>query len=77
MITCLSEKYAELNELLYHVGSVTDDMSFYHAFNEIDPQTITAIIEAGFMNLDYQFITEKTDLIADGIIAATWCFPGD
>jgi N-acetylmuramoyl-L-alanine amidase len=33
-------------------GSITSDMREYHAFSEIDPETITAIIEAGFLNLE-------------------------
>jgi N-acetylmuramoyl-L-alanine amidase len=77
LTTCLSEQYAAVTGLPYHAGSVTDDMTYYHAFSEIDPETTAAIIEAGFMNLDYQFITEKTDLIADGIVAGILCFLGD
>jgi N-acetylmuramoyl-L-alanine amidase len=74
LTACLSEQYGEITGLPYHAGSVTDDMSYYHAFSEIDPQTTAAIIEAGFMNLDYQFLTEKTDLVADGIVAGIQCF---
>jgi N-acetylmuramoyl-L-alanine amidase len=74
LTTCLSDQYGEVTGLPYHAGSVTDDMTYYHAFNEIDPGTTAAIIEAGFMNMDYRFITEKTDLIADGIVAGILCF---
>jgi N-acetylmuramoyl-L-alanine amidase len=74
LITCLSEKYAEVTGLPYHAGSVTEDMTYYHAFSEIDPATTAAIIEAGFMNMDYRFITEETDRIAEGIVAGILCF---
>lgn len=74
LTTCLSERYAEVTGLPYHAGSVTDDMTFYHAFEEIDPQTISAIIEAGFLNMDYRFITEETDRIAEGIVAGILCY---
>jgi N-acetylmuramoyl-L-alanine amidase len=77
LTTCISEQYGEITGLPYHAGSVTDDMSYYHVFDEIDPQTTAAIIEAGFMNLDYQFLTEKTDLVADGIVAGIQCFLGN
>ena len=74
LTTCLSEQYGEITGLAYHAGSVTDDMTYYHAFNEIDPQTPAGIIEAAFMNMDYQLITENPELIADGIVAGLLCF---
>jgi N-acetylmuramoyl-L-alanine amidase len=74
LTACLSERYGEITGLPYHAGSVTDDMTYYHAFNEIAPETNAAIIEAGFLNQDYQFITEQTDTIAEGIVAGILCF---
>ncbi|MFW5713285.1 MAG: N-acetylmuramoyl-L-alanine amidase [Brevefilum sp.] len=74
LTTCLSERYAEITGLPYHAGSVTDDMTFYHAFDEIDPKTTAAIIEAGFLNMDYRFITEETDRISEGIVAGILCY---
>ncbi len=74
LTTCLSEQYGEVTGLAYHAGSVTDDMTYYHAFAEINPQTPAAIIEAGFLNMDYQMITENPELIADGIVAGLLCF---
>ncbi len=74
LTTCLSQRYAEITGLPYHAGSVTDDMTYYHAFSEIDPNTTAAIIEAGFMNLDYQFITEETERVAEGIAAGILCY---
>jgi N-acetylmuramoyl-L-alanine amidase len=71
---CLSTRYGEITGLPYHAGSVTDDMTYYHAFNETDPRTMAAIIEAGFMNLDYRLITEETDLVAEGIVAGILCY---
>lgn len=74
LTTCLSDRYADVTGLPYHAGSVTDDMTFYHAFDEIDPKTIAAIIEAGFLNMDYRFITEETDRVAEGIVAGITCY---
>lgn len=74
LTTCLSARYAEVTGLPYHAGSVTNDMTFYHAFDEIDRKTTSAIIEAGFMNMDYQIITEETDRIAEGIAAGILCY---
>jgi len=74
LTTCLSDRYADITGLPYHAGSVTDDMTYYHAFTEIHPDTTAAIIEAGFLNMDYQIITEETEKIAEGITAGVLCF---
>jgi len=74
LTACLSERYGEITGLPYHAGSVTDDMTYYHAFAEIDPATAAAIVEAGFLNRDYIFITEETDRIAEGIVAGILCY---
>lgn len=71
---CLSEEYGAITGLPYHAGSVTPDMTYYHAFSEVDSRTPAAIIEAGFMYLDFQFITEETDRVAEGIVAGILCF---
>lgn len=74
LINCISKRYAEITGLPYHAGSVTDDMTYYHAFSEIDPNSVAAIIEAGFLNRDYRFITEETDKIAEGIVEGILCY---
>jgi N-acetylmuramoyl-L-alanine amidase len=74
LTSCISDQYGETTGLAYHAGSVTDDMTYYHAFSEIDGRTPAAIIEAGFLNMDYRFITEDTERIADGIVAGLLCF---
>lgn len=74
LTSCLSERYGEVTGLPYHEGSITDDMTYYHAFNEIADETSAAIIEAGFMNRDFQFITEETDRIAEGIVEGILCY---
>lgn len=74
LISCLSDRYIKVTGLPYHAGSVTDDMTYYHAFTEIDPNTVAAIIEAGFMNMDYRYLTEETDQVAEGIAAGILCY---
>ncbi len=74
LVACISDRYANITGLSYHAGSVTDDMTYYHAFYEIAPETSAAIIEAGFMNMDYRFLTEKTDVVAEGIAAGILCY---
>ncbi len=74
LTNCLVNRYAAITGLQSHPGSVTADMSNYHAFNEINPDTPAAIIETGFMNLDRQILTEHPEVIADGITSGILCF---
>jgi N-acetylmuramoyl-L-alanine amidase len=58
----------------FHGNSVTADMSSYHAFDEIDSETIAVIIETGFLNLDRQMLTQHQDMIAKGISDGILCY---
>jgi N-acetylmuramoyl-L-alanine amidase len=74
LTACLRGRYEETTGLPFHPGSVTNDMSSYHAFSEIDSSTTAAIIEIGFLNLDYQILTKHPDVIADGVTKGILCF---
>lgn len=74
LTACLTDRYKAATGLTFHSGSITADMREYHAFSEIDPNTITAIIETGFMNLDQEILTQKTDLVAKGVTDGILCF---
>ena len=73
LVLCLRKKYAQTTGLALH-NSVTSDMQDYHAFNEISPDTVAAIIEVGFLNLDRQILTQKQDLVAQGITSGLLCY---
>lgn len=70
---CLRDRYQRTTGLPLH-NSVTNDMSLYHAFNEIDSSTTAGIIETGFMRLDYDLLTGQTDLVATGVANGILCF---
>jgi N-acetylmuramoyl-L-alanine amidase len=74
LTACLVDRYQRATNLTFHAGSITADMREYHAFSEIDPNTITAIIETGFLNLDREILTTQTDRVADGIVQGILCF---
>jgi N-acetylmuramoyl-L-alanine amidase len=74
LTTCLRTRYAEITGLQFHSGSVTTDMTNYHAFSEISTDTPAAIIETGFMNLDREILTQHPDVIANGIASGILCF---
>lgn len=68
------QRYKTDTGLPYRPSSITPDMLEYHIFNEIYNQTPAAIIETGFLNLDRQFLTEHTDLVAKGVADGILCF---
>jgi N-acetylmuramoyl-L-alanine amidase len=70
---CLRDRYQRTTGLPLH-DSVTNDMTLYHAFDEISPNTTAAIIETGFLNLDYNILTQQPDLIATGIVNGILCY---
>jgi N-acetylmuramoyl-L-alanine amidase len=73
LAACLRDRYQRVTSLPLH-NSVTNDMSYYHAFDEVSPNTVAAIIETGFLNLDYQILTQQPDLVATGIVNGILCY---
>jgi N-acetylmuramoyl-L-alanine amidase len=71
---CLRDRYQSVTGLRFHAGSITNDMRGYHAFSEIDPNTIAAIIETGFLNLDQDLLVKETDKVAYGVAQGILCF---
>lgn len=74
LTACLYDRYGAISGLPHHPGSVTLDMTEYHAFSVIDPGTTAAILETGFLNLDRQILVGRPDLVADGIASGVICF---
>lgn len=73
---CLVERYAALTGLTYHAGSVTPDMTYYHAFDEIDPLTPAVILETGFLanGQDYDLLVNQPDRVAEAIVSGLLCY---
>lgn len=74
LTACLTDRYQRLTEMTFHAGSITADMREYHAFREIDPNTVAAIIETGFLNLDREILTRRTEIVAAGVVEGILCF---
>lgn len=73
LTTCLRNRYAQVTGLQLH-NSITNDMTSYHAFDEINNETPAVIIEIGFLNLDKQLLTQHSDLVAKGIADGVLCY---
>jgi N-acetylmuramoyl-L-alanine amidase len=74
LVACLIAEYQEATGLQFHRDSITYDMTEYHAFYEIAPETPGAIIEIGFMNADRPLLTRGQDRVASGIANGIKCF---
>lgn len=74
LTACLVDRYSRVTGLSFHAGSITGDMREYHAFSEINPNTVTAIIETGFLYLDRDILTNETERVAEGVAQGILCF---
>jgi N-acetylmuramoyl-L-alanine amidase len=74
LTACLVDRYERTTGMTYHAGSITGDMREYHAFREIDSNTVAAIIETGFLNLDREMLTQHTETVAEGVAQGILCF---
>lgn len=71
---CLTDRYGKTTGMTFHANTITPDMKEYHAFNEIHTTTPAAIIETGFLNLDYEKLTKETDQVAKGVTEGILCY---
>jgi N-acetylmuramoyl-L-alanine amidase len=74
LMACLQNRYAEETGLRYDNNRITPDMTSYHAFGEVDPNTPAVIIETGFMNQDRELLTKNPTSVARGITAGIMCY---
>jgi len=74
LVDCLIREYGEATGLAFDKDSITYDMTDYHAFREVDPETPGAIIELGFMAADRELLTEHSYDVAQGIARGIACF---
>lgn len=74
LTACMRARYGAATGLPIHSTSVTNDMTQYHAFDEIDPNTTAAIIEVGFLNLDRQILEKTPEIPAQGIVSGILCY---
>jgi len=74
LVNCLIDEYRRATGMRFHENSITPDMTSYHSFSEIDGDTPAAIIETGFLYLDYNMIVKQPDRPAQGIANGIMCF---
>ena len=74
LVDCLYREYEAATGLPRHPSSITDNMTNYHAFREIDYYTPGAIIEMGFLLDDHDLLVYRPKVLARGIAAGVVCF---
>jgi N-acetylmuramoyl-L-alanine amidase len=74
LVSCIYQEYQAVTGLPRHPSSITDDMTSYHAFREIDRYTPGAIIETGFLFDDRDLLTNRPKQAARGIASGVVCF---
>jgi len=77
LVACLYREYQAETGLVRHPSSITDNMTNYHAFREIDYYTPGAIIETGFLLDDYDLLVQRPKVVARGVAAGVVCFLED
>ena len=73
LMACINNRYGTATGLRYD-HRITPDMTSYHAFGEVDPNTPAVIIETGYMNQDRELLTKYPSRVARGITAGIMCY---
>jgi len=74
LIHCIVARYGEKTQLSFDANTITYDMTRYHAYNEIAPNTPAAIIETGFLLDDRDLLVNHPEIVAQGIVDGIVCF---
>jgi N-acetylmuramoyl-L-alanine amidase len=74
LVACLTDRYAARTGLPFHANTITHNMTAYHTFYEVKATTPIAIIETGFLNLDYKLLTGEPQKVAQGVIDGILCY---
>jgi N-acetylmuramoyl-L-alanine amidase len=74
LLNCLKRHYQERSGLAFHEGSITPNMTHYHVFYAVAPETPGVIIELGFMLADRDILVNHQDWLAQGIVEGVLCF---
>ena len=72
--SCIEQNYARQTGLAIHPTTITDDMTFYHAFNNVSAESPAILLEMGFMFNDRELLTNGSAAAAAGISNGILCF---
>jgi N-acetylmuramoyl-L-alanine amidase len=76
-VACMSDEYGAATGLRIHHGSITHNMTLYHAFRRVAPTTPGVIIELGFLYHDHDLLTRREEVLTEGLFRGVECFLRD
>jgi N-acetylmuramoyl-L-alanine amidase len=71
---CVRQNYAGVTGLPFTPGSITENMTQYHAFRKLAGSTPAVILELGFLSYDRDLLQNRSDRVAQGIVNGLLCF---
>lgn len=74
LLDCIDTHYADRTGLAPHPNTITHNMTDYHAFRRVAPQTPTAILELGFLGGDQPLLIDGVERVAAGVAESLRCF---
>jgi N-acetylmuramoyl-L-alanine amidase len=76
LVKCVTDEYGRATRLPRHDGSITHNMTLYHAFRKAAPATPAMIIELGFLHHDHHVLTARQDVMVEALVQGIECFLG-
>jgi N-acetylmuramoyl-L-alanine amidase len=74
ILDCIDLHYPAATGLTVHPDTITHNMTEYHAFRRVAPQTPAAILELGFLGGDQALLTGEASRVARGVADSLLCF---
>lgn len=74
LLACIDHYYHAATALPHHTNTVTHNMTEYHAFAKLAPETPAAILELGFLGGDRTLLETQPDRVAHGVAESLFCF---
>ncbi|NMA12848.1 MAG: hypothetical protein GX933_06690 [Chloroflexi bacterium] len=71
---CLIDRYSKRTELAYLGNTASSDPENFYNYSTLNDYTTAALIEVGYLNLDYRTLTEDTEQVARGITDGILCY---
>lgn len=74
LLSCLDDRFSHITSQPSAGNIIISDPDIFYDYSMVNDYTTAAMIETGYMNLDYRFLTEKTELIARGLADGLICY---
>lgn len=76
LVNCITNRYAAETGMRFINGS-NEHLTTWHGFEEVNQGTPVVVMEAGYLNLDREFLTKSPAKAAQGIVSGILCYVRD